>query len=701
MNGATFYAGWLSLSINTDRTYFMPLKPLRKYILVLSVVFLQKITGFAQPCTNLGQTPSTAFPVCGTTVFHQASVPICATVNVFVPGCSSVPGGASYQNKNPYFYKFTCYQSGTLGFLISPLAANEDYDWQLWDITGQNPDAIFTNNSLVVTANWVGTYGPTGASATGVNFIQCGSNPSANLPTFAAMPTLIAGHEYILMVSHFTDGQSGYDLSFGGGTAVITDPNVPHLGNAKSDCDGTKITVKLNKKVKCSSLTASGTEFSLSPAAATITSALPDSCAFGFDFDEITLTLSAPLNNGNYSIIINNGTDGNTLRDNCDNLIPQGELVSFTYNKPQPIFADSIRKPACSPNSIRVYFPKKINCASVATNGSDFSVSGPTPVNVTAAAGNCVNGKTDYINVTFSAPIYTKGNYTLTLKAGTDGNVVIDECGQETPTQTLSFITADTVSATFQYNILYGCLKDTVFFSHDGAHNVNSWTWMMNSLPPITTQNTSLILSASSINNIQLAVTNGVCRDSTSEVITLDNEVKASFDMEDFTCPEDKVAVTNTSTGLIDTWQWSYGSIGNSSLKDPPPFLFPTISREKIYTVKLEVTNLALGCTDVATKTVTVFDHCNIDVPTAFTPNNDGLNDKFGPHNALKADKYEFKVYNRWGQLIFESTNWKERWDGKVKGKLQATGVYVWMLSYTNRDTKKPVFKKGTVTLIR
>jgi len=131
----------------------MPLQLLRKYFLVFLVLVFQATTSFGQPCTGLGQTPSTAFPVCGTTVFHQASVPICATINIFVPGCSTQPGGASYQNKNPYFYKFTCYASGTLGFLITPLSANEDYDWQLWDITGQNPDAIFTNNSLVVAGN--------------------------------------------------------------------------------------------------------------------------------------------------------------------------------------------------------------------------------------------------------------------------------------------------------------------------------------------------------------------------------------------------------------------------------------------------------------------------------------------------------------------------------------------------------------------
>jgi len=678
----------------------MPLELLRKYFLVLLVLVFQATISSGQPCTGLGQTPSTAFPVCGTTVFHQASVPICATVNLFVPGCSNQTGGA-YQNKNPYFYKFTCYASGTLGFLITPLAANEDYDWQLWDITGQNPDAIFTNNSLVVTGNWAGTYGPTGASATGINSIGCASNPTSNLPTFAAMPNLIAGHEYILMVSHYTDGQSGYDLSFGGGTAVITDPNIPHLGTAKSDCDGTKITLKLNKKVKCTSFTASGSEFSLLPAVTTVISALPDSCGFGFDFDEITLTLAAPLTNGSYNLVINNGSDGNTLRDNCDNVIPPGENIPFTYLKPQPIFADSVGKPRCAPDSIKIYFPKKISCGTIASNGTDFSVSGPSPVNVISASGNCIDGKTDYIIVKFSSPITMKGTYSVSLKAGSDGNVVIDECGQETPLQSLSFVTVDTVSADFQNNILYGCLKDTVFFSHNGAHDVNYWKWNINSLPALYAPTTSIIASASSTNNVSLFVSNGVCTDSTSVVITLNNEVKASFEMEDIICPEDKLSIKNTSTGSIDKWRWNYGSIGTSLAKDPPTFLFPTLSREIKYPVKLVVTNQALGCSDSVTKILTVLDFCIIDVPNAFTPNNDRLNDKFGPHNALKAENYEFKVYNRWGQLVFRSTNWKDRWDGTIKGVPQQPGVFVWMLSYTHRDSKQQVFKKGTVTLIR
>ena len=255
---------------------------------------------YAQPCTTLGQTPSTAFPVCGSTVFTQNSVPICATNSLYVPGCSG--DGASYENRNPFFYRFTCYQSGTLGFTINPLAANEDYDWQLYDITGINPDEIFTNRTIIVTGNWAGTYGPTGASATGVGYIQCASDPAAGANTFAKMPDIIIGHEYLLLVSHYTNTQSGYTLSFSGGTAVITDPLLPKMSTVKADCDGKVLRLKLNKKVRCNSLTLTGSEFTLNPAVTTIINAQPDSCSQAFDFDELTLSLAAPLTNGNYEL---------------------------------------------------------------------------------------------------------------------------------------------------------------------------------------------------------------------------------------------------------------------------------------------------------------------------------------------------------------------------------------------------------------
>src|SRR5450631_4271968 len=128
-------------------------------------------------CTALGQTPATAFPICAKDTFSQSTVPICTNKNVTVPGCPA--GTSSYQDKNPFWYKFTCYQSGTLGFLITPNNLGDDYDWQLYDITNVTDlNQVYTNTSLFVVANWSGSYGLTGASPKGTVSVECGSDPA-------------------------------------------------------------------------------------------------------------------------------------------------------------------------------------------------------------------------------------------------------------------------------------------------------------------------------------------------------------------------------------------------------------------------------------------------------------------------------------------------------------------------------------------
>jgi gliding motility-associated-like protein len=89
-------------------------------------------------------------------------------------------------------------------------------------------------------------------------------------------------------------------------------------------------------------------------------------------------------------------------------------------------------------------------------------------------------------------------------------------------------------------------------------------------------------------------------------------------------------------------------------------------------------------------------------IPNAFTPNGDGLNDVFRifgtpPENITK---FNFQVYNRWGQKIFGTNNIEEGWDGKLKGQYCEPGVYVWEIFY--EDSKKvKVTNHGTVKLLR
>jgi gliding motility-associated-like protein len=115
---------------------------------------------------------------------------------------------------------------------------------------------------------------------------------------------------------------------------------------------------------------------------------------------------------------------------------------------------------------------------------------------------------------------------------------------------------------------------------------------------------------------------------------------------------------------------------------------------------KVMVTDEA-GCVDSAYITVKVFKTSpQVFVPTAFTPNGDGLNDVFRPI-AVGLTKIEyFSVYNRWGQLVFTTTQNGKGWDGKIGGEEQPSGTFVWMVKGVDY-TGKPVFEKGTVTLIR
>lgn len=87
------------------------------------------------------------------------------------------------------------------------------------------------------------------------------------------------------------------------------------------------------------------------------------------------------------------------------------------------------------------------------------------------------------------------------------------------------------------------------------------------------------------------------------------------------------------------------------------------------------------------------------EIPNAFTPNNDGLNDRFeilGENFVL----LYFRIYNRWGELIFESNDKSLGWDGTYKGEDAQGGVYTWVIQFTD-ELDNAYLKSGNVTLIR
>ena len=666
----------------------------KKSILVILLFIIFK-NGFAQTvCTALGQNPGTAFPVCGTDTFSIASVPIC--------GDRGVPGpctGTPLTDKNPYWYKFTCFTAGTLGFVVTPKTISDDYDWQIFDITNKNPNDVYTDASLFVACNWSGDGGLTGASSAGTTLIRC---DGPGVPRFSSMPTLIAGHEYILLVSHFSNSQSGYSLSFGGGTANITDPVMPALQKARAACDGTKITVKLNKKMKCSSLAANGSDFSISPAVATITGAAGIGCSTGFDMDSVVITMGGIIPPGSYTIRIETGSDGNNLLDNCNRSIPAGQTLPVTVFPLVPTPMDSLKKFGCAPNVLELYFTNPMLCNSVAADGSDFIVTGASGVNVAGATGICsTDGLTQTIRVRLSAPVQISGNWQLRLQTGTDGNTILNECGVQTTAGSFKFFTTkDTVSAKFNTRIGFGCVADTIYYTHDGRNGVNYWLWAFDNNFGSTVKDTTMIWPTFGQKKASLIVTNGTCSDTALSTVLLNNNVTASFQSTAVVCPGDPAIFKDTSSGPVVSWTWNFGNGNVSDLKKPTSQFYPSANTIRDVPVQLIVKNNA-GCADTAFKTIRVSGNCYIAVPKAFSPNNDGLNDFLYPTNAYKARDLVFRVYNRVGQLLFETKDWANKWDGTFKGNPQDPGTYVWLLHYTNIDTGMRFELKGSTVLIR
>ena len=114
----------------------------------------------------------------------------------------------------------------------------------------------------------------------------------------------------------------------------------------------------------------------------------------------------------------------------------------------------------------------------------------------------------------------------------------------------------------------------------------------------------------------------------------------------------------------------------------------------------LTVTDLN-GCVNYDTVTIYVLKDVVLLIPTAFSPNGDGVNDIFRIAKYLNIEKLiSFVVYNRWGNLVYETSNIEEGWNGMYKGREQPLGVYVWYVKALDYDGNV-IERKGNVTLLR
>lgn len=147
------------------------------------------------------------------------------------------------------------------------------------------------------------------------------------------------------------------------------------------------------------------------------------------------------------------------------------------------------------------------------------------------------------------------------------------------------------------------------------------------------------------------------------------------------------------------SYSWLGPALSASDIANPVA-VFSEVGRENVLRYKVNVFNEA-GCVDSAYLNVTVFaSGPDVFVPSAFTPNGDGKNDRFEPVSA-GAQIELFQVFNRWGQLMYSSGGkFYPKWDGMYQGRQQSSGTYVWALRGIDYMGRR-FTKRGTVVLIR
>jgi gliding motility-associated-like protein len=175
-----------------------------------------------------------------------------------------------------------------------------------------------------------------------------------------------------------------------------------------------------------------------------------------------------------------------------------------------------------------------------------------------------------------------------------------------------------------------------------------------------------------------------------SVTVVVNTNPSANFDMtpKDGFVPLD-ITAKDKSTGSTSI-KWIVED--KEFTADPLKYTFTTPGQFK---VKLAVTN-DKGCVDTVEQVVTVF--AGITIPNVFSPNGDYVNDDFGPITKGTYNSYSFKIFDRWGALMFEASKPEQRWDGSHNGNPAPDGTYFYLLVAANPTEFK---LEGTVTLIR
>jgi gliding motility-associated-like protein len=257
--------------------------------------------------------------------------------------------------------------------------------------------------------------------------------------------------------------------------------------------------------------------------------------------------------------------------------------------------------------------------------------------------------------------------------------------------------------STFNANVLQGCVPLSVNFSADVLNNT-SYNWQTSNQLNASGTQATFDFSTNGTFSISLTATLNGCSTTTTipNMIAVDNYPIAAFEPSSqvFTEPNQSISFWNSSVGAA-SYTWNFGD-GASSNEEGPTHLF-NLDNEGT-TVILNAYS-PLGCMDSTSFFIGFDPGLVYYIPNSFTPDGDQFNQSFMPIFTSGIDPYNYQmlIYNRWGEVIFESLNPEIGWDGSFgqQGNPCQNGTYTYLITVKLPAVDERKTITGHVNLIR
>lgn len=338
-----------------------------------------------------------------------------------------------------------------------------------------------------------------------------------------------------------------------------------------------------------------------------------------------------------------------------------------------------------------------INNATQCLQGNNFVFTNAT--NTNAATGVTytwtLTPGSAFTGTTIPAQNFTDtGTYTMKLEVMSDKG-----CGNDV---TKSVYVAETPTVIISHDA-DACQGENISFTSTVTLNkgsITTYNWNFGDGGSSNAQNPTRSYSAQGTYNVVLTVTsNSGCTGTTAaSPVTIYAKPKADFTADYLLSrgmeTDWRFNFTGSNASAFD-WRFEDGQMSSSG----GPLLM-TFNDTGNFRVRLLVTSPDF-CVDSITKFIFLKPELLFWLPTSFTPNNDGLNETFGPNTTFGLSKYNMKVYDRWGALLYSTNDPAKGWNGRSpKGELVPDGAYAYSITFRYIDGKLFVYN-GTVTVLR